>query len=149
MKICFAASAGGHLTQLLQLTKNIRGYVQFLVTTEHEVVSSFEPHGVVYVVAKANRTEPLRLTLMFVQCLKILFEERPDVVISTGAAVGCILCTLAKATGKRAVWIDSIANVDSLSLSGKIVRPFADVFLVQWPDLANRYQRTRYVGTLI
>jgi hypothetical protein len=50
---------------------------------------------------------------------------------------------------KKVVWIDSIANVERLSLSGRIVRPFADLFLVQWPELAERYKGVRHDGAVI
>ena len=86
---------------------------------------------------------------MFFQCLWILLKERPDVVISTGAAVGCILCLLAKLAGKKIVWIDTVSHVEHLTLSGRIIRPLADLFLVQWPALAKRYPKTKYVGAVI
>ena len=86
---------------------------------------------------------------MFLHCVYIMLKERPDVVISTGAAVGCILCLLAKAMGKKAVWVDTISHVDRITLSGKIIMRFADVFLVQWPELAERYKRARYVGSVL
>jgi UDP-N-acetylglucosamine:LPS N-acetylglucosamine transferase len=76
-------------------------------------------------------------------------RERPGVVISTGAAVGCIVCFLAKTTGAEIVWIDSITNIERLSLSGRMVRYIASLFLVQWPELAAQYRNVEYVGEVI
>jgi len=83
------------------------------------------------------------------RCIRIAFRERPDVVISTGAAAGCMLCLLGKMLGAKIVWIDSITNVERISLSGRMVRYVADLFLVQWPELADRYKKVEYVGAVV
>jgi hypothetical protein len=59
------------------------------------------------------------------------------------------MCCLGKIVGAKVVWIDSITNVDKLSLSGRIVRYIADLFLVQWPELAERYKNVEFVGEII
>ena len=65
-------------------------------------------------------------------------RERADVVVSTGAAPGLVVLALAKAlTGCRTIWIDLIASPERLSLSGRLARPVADAWLVQWPHLAR------------
>jgi hypothetical protein len=51
--------------------------------------------------------------------------------------------------GAKVVWIDSVTNVERISLSGRMVRHIADLFLVQWPELASRYKRVEYVGAII
>ena len=50
----------------------------------------------------------------------------------------------------RIVYVESIARVASLSLSGKILyhARMADAFFVQWPDLQRRFPRSRYKGRL-
>ncbi|ORY28166.1 oligosaccharide biosynthesis protein Alg14 like-domain-containing protein [Naematelia encephala] len=40
----------------------------------------------------------------------------------------------------RIIYVESFARVTSLSLSGKILKPFVDVFIVQWPDAAGKGQ---------
>jgi len=71
------------------------------------------------------------------------------VVISTGAAAGCMTCFLSKLIGAKVVWIDSITNVKRISLSGRMVRYIADIFLTQWPEIAEQYSNVEYVGTVI
>ena len=59
-------------------------------------------------------------------------------MVSTGAAPGLMALAVAKlVAGSRTVWIDSIANSERLSLSGRLARPVADAWLVQWPHLAR------------
>ena len=67
----------------------------------------------------------------------IIFTKRPDVVISSGAAPGLIAIMLGKMVGAKTIWIDSIANAEELSLSGKKAGAFADLWLTQWPNLVQ------------
>jgi UDP-N-acetylglucosamine:LPS N-acetylglucosamine transferase len=148
MKICLAASSGGHLTQLVRVSDACEGKSYFFVVPYSSSMDHLHGKAKIYFVTKANRNHPVLLLSMLVQCFKIMYTERPDVVISTGAAVGCILCILAKLARKKIIWIDTISHVNRLTLSGRIIRPIADLFLVQWPDLTKRYKRTKYVGAL-
>jgi UDP-N-acetylglucosamine:LPS N-acetylglucosamine transferase len=80
---------------------------------------------------------------------KIIYRERPDVVISTGATVGCVVCFLGKLFSAKVIWIDSITNVERISLSGRMVRYIADLFLVQWPEFTKQYDNIEYIGAVI
>ena len=149
LKICLAASAGGHSTQMLRLAKSWQGHDTFCVTTTEVVREKLQEHGKTYVVGECNRNHPLLVLKVFMRCCGIIFRERPDVVISTGAAAGCLVCLLGKMLGARIVWIDSITNIDRMSLSGRIVRPIADLTLVQWPHLQQQYKGIEYIGAVI
>jgi len=149
LKVCLAASGGGHLSQLLKLAQAWDGCEVFWVTTTAVVQKNLSQYGKVYVTGECNREHPLRVFLVLIRCLKIVWHERPEVVISTGAAVGCLMCFLGKLCGSKVVWLDSITNVQRLSLSGRMVRRIADLFLVQWPELASRSAKTEYIGTVI
>jgi len=149
LRICLAASAGGHISQLLKLAASWNGYETFCVTTTEVVRDKLNKLGEVYVVGECNRQHPIRVITVLLRCGRIIFKERPDVVISTGAAAGCMLCFLGKMLGTKVVWIDSITNVERISLSGRMVRYIADLFLVQWPELAERYKRIEFVGTVV
>lgn len=149
IRICLAVSAGGHATQLLKLKSVWEGADCFSVTTSMAVEKQLACFGTVYVVAEANRKRPLKAISVLMNCARIILRERPDVVISTGAAVGCIAGIMARLAGARIIWVDSIANVNGLSLSARLVRPFADVILTQWPDVALRYKSVEYVGHLV
>jgi len=149
LRICLAASAGGHISQLLRLAECWNGYETFCVTTTHVMRNNLGKLGEVYIVGECNRQHPIRVIAVFLRCIRIIFKEKPDVVISTGAAAGCMLCFLGKVIGAKVVWIDSITNVKRISLSGRMVRYIADLFLVQWPELADRYKKVEFVGTVV
>ena len=135
LRICLVASAGGHLNQLLKLQNSWNGYDVFCITTSDTVREKLQVYRKVYVVGESNRQHPIRVINVLLRCIKVVFNERPDVLISTGASVGCMACFLGRLYGARVVWIDSITNVERISLSGRMVRYIADLFLVQWTEL--------------
>lgn len=137
------------MTQLLKLHKSWQGCDTFCITTTNVVTEKVRKYGKVYVVGECNRQHPFLAALVLKNCVKIISKERPDVIISTGAAPPCLLCLIGKLFGAKIIWIDSIANVKRLSLSGRIIRPFADLFLTQWMELAGKYSNVRYEGAVI
>lgn len=149
MKICIVASTGGHLSQLLELADSWRGCDIFCIATLELIREELQKYGRVYIVEECNRQHPLQVIKVLLRCIRIVFQEKPQVVISTGAAVGCIECFLGKIIGAKIVWIDSITNVEKLSLSGQMVRYIADLFLVQWPELAEKYKNVEFAGTVV
>jgi len=149
LRICLAASAGGHLTQLLKLADSWSRYDTFFVVTSALVQEELQKYGSVYIVGECNRNHPLLVIKVLLKCMKIIFRERPQVVISTGAAAGCIECFLSKLIGAKIIWIDSITNVEKLSLSGRMVRYIADLFFVQWPRLTKKYKNVQFAGMVI
>jgi len=148
-KICLAASAGGHLTQLLKIADTFENYEVFYVSTLDSIAKTLERKGAFYLIGECNRQHPFHVILVFFRCIKIILCKKPDVIISTGAAPGYLLCFAGKLFGAKIVWIDSIANVNGLSLSGRLILPLSDLILSQWPEVAKKYKRVEYAGTLI
>ena len=101
LRVCLAASAGGHLSQLLKIGDSSRGYYRFCVTTSEVVRERLREYNKVYVVGECNHQHPIRTFLVLLRCMYIILRERPDVVISTGAACGCMVCFLGKVIGAK------------------------------------------------
>jgi UDP-N-acetylglucosamine:LPS N-acetylglucosamine transferase len=144
VRLLAIASGGGHWTQLLRMRPAWEGCDIVYATTHsdyerglHQDAASGAVRARFYTFPDANMREKLRLAWQLVVVSCILLKERPDVVISTGASAGYFALRLAKYLGKRTIWVDSIANAEELSLAGQQVRPFADLWLTQWPHLAN------------
>ena len=78
----------------------------------------------------------------------IIWREKPDVVVSTGAAPGYVALRIASAMRAQTIWLDSVANIEQLSLSGAKVGRFVDLWLTQWPDLARR-EGPYYAGSVL
>jgi UDP-N-acetylglucosamine:LPS N-acetylglucosamine transferase len=100
-----------------------------------------------HVVKDANRQNKLALVFCAMKVVWVLLRERPTVVVSTGAAPGYLAIRFARLLKARTLWIDSVANVEELSMSGRMASEAADLCLTQWPHLAGG--RIRYVGAVL
>ncbi len=148
LKVCFAASSGGHLEELMVLRPLMEQYDSIIVTerTKHEAAGQ---KSQIYYLMQVNRLEKtciLRLIANAFLSLKILLTERPDVIITTGVLAIIPLCLLGKALGKRLIFIESYANVYSPTKTGQLLYWFADQFYVQWPELMAYYPKAVYFG---
>lgn len=151
MKICAGASAGGHMNQLLRLLANAKDWPEqpsVFVTTLPEVAAPLAARGPVTVIGECDRSQPFQAVLVLWRSLRFALRERPDVVVTTGSLPIAMVCAFSKLLGAKIVWIDSVANVEKLSTSGRFVRTFADLFIVQWPELVKRYPGSVHVGAL-
>lgn len=135
-KILAVASGGGHWVQLLRLRPAFEGCEVVYVTVDAGYRPQVAPARV-RVVNDANRWNKLGLLRMAAKMAFVVLRERPDVVISTGAAPGYFALRLGKLLGSRTVWLDSIANVERLSMSGAHAKGHADLWLTQWAHLAQ------------
>jgi UDP-N-acetylglucosamine:LPS N-acetylglucosamine transferase len=88
-------------------------------------------------IVDANRSNKLALVKSAWSVFWLLRELRPDVVISTGAAPGFFAIRLGRLLGIRTIWVDSVANAEELSMSGRKAGSCADLWLTQWPELAK------------
>jgi UDP-N-acetylglucosamine:LPS N-acetylglucosamine transferase len=136
-KVLVATSAGGHWVQMRRLLPAFEGCELVFAGVEPALDPDLQPARY-YRVRNVNRRDPLGFLAAAWQLMRALRRERPDAVVSTGAAPGLVALALAKLiVGSRTVWIDSIANSERLSLSGRLARPVADAWLTQWPHLAR------------
>lgn len=150
------ASGGGHWAQLWRIRPAWDGCTVTYVTTTDgfraEVEADAKARGQstpgYLVVADANRWQKLRLARSLVMVALALLRVRPEVVVTTGAAPGLFALALGRRLGARTAWIDSIANADELSLSGRRARRHADLWLTQWPHL-DRPQGPHYRGAVL
>jgi len=143
IKVCLACSAGGHLTELIQTAKAWDDLNHYWVSDERSNAIELAKKEKVYFTTIPAKN-PVKLTLNFAQSLRIFLKEMPDVVISTGADVAIPTCIIAKAFGKKVVYIESFAAVFEPSESGKIMHKKADLFFYQWKTLKKFYPEGKY-----
>lgn len=146
-KVLAVSSGGGHWVQLMRIKHAFEGCNVSYVTV-HESYSAQVPDHDFHVVNDANRWSKIALMKTAAQLGSIVWKERPDIVVSTGAAPGYLALRLGRLFGARTVWLDSIANVEQLSMSGVWVGHSADLWLTQWPHLA-RPEGPHYVGSVL
>jgi UDP-N-acetylglucosamine:LPS N-acetylglucosamine transferase len=136
-RILAIASGGGHWVQMRRLAPAFAEFEVAYVSVFPDYAEQVLGHRF-YTVTDVSRISLIKLIGLIPQFSAILLRERPDVVITTGSAPGLVGIALAKLlTGARTIWIDSIANSEQMSLSGRQAKMFADHWLTQWPQLAN------------
>lgn len=163
--VMFAASQGGHFTELMRLKELFGRYDSILVTDnlkatkDRENLKDFK--AIIYSTATAERREKkagqkptprwkalwMYIRLFFV-CLKAYCKYRPKVIVSTGSHIAVPLFLYGKFFGSKTLYIESNAKVYSKSLTGKLVEQFADKIYVQWPEMQKVYPKAEYHGVL-
>ena len=135
-RVLAIASGGGHWVQLLRLRPAWKGAKVTYVSVRPAYASDV-PGERFMAINDATRWDKVRLVKMALKLLWIMVRVRPNVVVSTGAAPGYFAIRLGKMLGARTVWLDSIANVEQMSMTGMLVRDRATLWLTQWPHLAS------------
>lgn len=147
-KACFIASSGGHWEELMCL-KEIAEECDVFYVTEKGGQADDSNLGNIYTLPQINRHEKnfmAHFIKIFTRAMKILSKEKPEFIITTGALIAFPFCLYAKLMRCKVIYIESFARVNNRSLTGRLVYPFADLFLVQWESLLEFYPKAKYVG---
>lgn len=136
IRVMAVASGGGHWFQLLRLRPAFEGCELHFVSIYSELGSTVVPHPF-YLVPDSHFDEPLRIIRAFFRLLRLFWKIRPQVVVSTGAASGAIAMLIGRLFRVRTLWIESAANCQALSLSGKLALRLAHTMLTQCSHIAR------------
>lgn len=139
-KVCIPTSSGGHLTQMRALMPVLeKAADRFWVTFDKEDANTaLEGERVYHCFFPTNRNvrNTIRNTFLAV---KVLCHERPDLIISTGAAIAVPFFLVGKLLGARTIYVEVFDRVNAPTLTGRLVRPLTDLFVVQWPEMERVY----------
>jgi UDP-N-acetylglucosamine:LPS N-acetylglucosamine transferase len=135
-RVLAVASGGGHWVQLLRLRPAFDDAEVVYVTVDDAYRCQVEPARF-HRVPDATQWDRFKLVLLALRLLWVLALERPHLIISTGAAPGYLALRLGGLMGARTLWLDSIANVEELSRSGRMIGSHVDTLLTQWEHLAE------------
>lgn len=141
------ASSGGHLVQMRRVLPALRGYCVLLAGTSAGGANP-DSGSVDLVFPDASRWTRLRLLWCAVRVLVTTWRLRPALVLSTGAAPGYFAIRFGRWFGARTIWVDSLANVDSISMAGRLASKHADLLLTQWEHLEGQ-SGARYTGSIL
>jgi len=145
--ICIISSAGGHLTEALAATKDLK-VSRYFVTFDQPHVHSVLKGEEVYFIQDPHQKLHLHFKNMF-QSLILFLKKRPKIVITTGAGIAVTLCLLVKLTGGKLIFIETGARVTSPSVTGRILYRFSDLFIIQWEPLKRYYPKAIYGGVML
>lgn len=148
-RVLAVSSGGGHWVQLMRLQPAFAdcdvAYATVLAWSRQDLI---DQSARFHVLPDATRWNKFTLLWLFMRVVMLILRERPDVVITTGAAPGFLALVAGRLLGRKTCWIDSIANVDELSLSGRKARRWADLWLTQWEHLSGK-DGPRYFGNVL
>lgn len=148
MKVCLVGSSGGHLTHLYMLKPFWQDKERFWVTFDKADAQSIlagEQMIPCFYPTNRNLKNLIRNTRL---AWKVLRKEKPDVIISSGAAVAVPFFYLGKLFGAKTVYIEVFDRIDGPTLTGKLVHPIADLFIVQWEEMEQVYRKAINLGCI-
>ncbi|MFM7260605.1 MAG: UDP-N-acetylglucosamine--LPS N-acetylglucosamine transferase [bacterium] len=135
-RVLAISSRGGHWTQLRRLRLAFEGCDTTWASTDPGLAKEVAPDRFV-LVPDASRWDRVKLAWSILRVLWLVVRLRPDAIVSTGAAPGFFALRFGRLVGARTLWLDSFANAEELSLSGRKASAFADLALTQWPHLGE------------
>jgi len=147
-KVIAVASDGGHWVQLLCLMPFLNKYETVFCSTNPSLSSAFDKKKY-FTVTDVSRDSLFILPITVIKALLVLLYIRPQLIVSTGALPGVVFIVLGKVLfGSKTIWVDSIANGNTISVSGRLARKFSDIWVSQWEDLAKE-SGAEYLGQVI
>lgn len=151
-KLLFISSTGGHLSEMLQLRSLFKKYDYHIVTekTKSNLALKDEYKDKVDFLVFGTKdhmlTYPFKLLYNCFKSIYLYIKIHPDYIITTGAHTAGPMCYLGKILGSRIIYIESFANVNTKTVTGKLVYPIADRFYVQWEEMKKLYPNAVYGG---
>ena len=145
MKVCLTSSAGGHLNQLLKLLPVVDKDVFFITSAQH-MKKTLKSYKIYYMQDPVRK--PWKFLINLIKAFFILLKERPRVVITTGAGIVVPTCLIAKFLFRsKIIFIESLSRIESPSMTGRVLYPISDLFIVQWKHLLKFYGDKAVYGT--
>ena len=145
MKVLLISSTGGHFQALQRLhpfwKKHDCCWVTFKTASTELIL---EGEKVYWAYSPTNRNLPNLIRNLYL-AFKVIQQEKPQLVISTGAGVAVPFIILAKIAGIKTAFIESFTRVQELSLSARLVLPFLDALYVQWEQLEAKYPKAQLI----
>lgn len=148
LKVCLVGSSGGHLTHLYMLKDFWGDKDRVWVTFDKEDANSLlESEKVYYCYYPTNRSIKALVKNIKI-AWKVLRSEKPDLIVSSGAAVAVPFFYLGKLFGAKLIYVEVFDRINSGTLTGKLVYPIADKFIVQWEEMKKVYPKAINLGSI-
>ena len=148
IKVCLVGSSGGHLTHLYMLKPFWEEKDRFWVTFDKEDATSLLKDEKMYPCYYPSNRSIKALIINTVRAVKILRKEKPDLIISSGAAVAVPFFYIGKLLGAKLIYVEVFDRINSSTLTGKLVYPVADRFIVEWEEMKKVYPKAINLGSI-
>ena len=148
MKVCLVGSSGGHLTHLYMLKPFWKDKDRFWVTFDKEDARSLLDGEKFYPCYYPTNRSLKALVKNTKIAWDVLHKEKPDLIVSCGAAVAVPFFYIGKMMGAKVVYIEVFDRIDKPTMTGKMVYPIADKFVVQWDEQKKVYPKAVNLGSI-
>lgn len=148
MKVCLVGSSGGHLTHLYMLKPFWKDKERFWVTFDKEDARSLLKGEKMYPCYYPTNRNLKVLAKNIVVAWKVLRKEKPDLIISSGAAAAVPFFYIGKLFGAKTIFIEVFDRIDKPTMTGKLVYPVTDRFIVQWEEEKKVYKKAINLGCI-
>ena len=151
-KVLFIASTGGHLNELMQLKPMFKKYDYHIITEkDNSTVSLKDDYGkkidyLVFGTKDHMLTYPFKFIYNCFKSLVLYIKIRPKYIITTGTHTAVPICYIGKLFRSKIIFIETFANINTKTLSGKLIYPIANLFIVQWESMLKLYPKAVYGG---
>lgn len=146
MKLMLVCTSGGHFATMKSLKPFWSLHERVWVTDFKKDTEALQETETVHWLPYQAPRDVMAFAKNMPAVFRLVAEEKPDLVISTGASVAVSFGIAAKVLGTRFAYIESISRSAELSLSGKLIYPLCNEFYVQWPDLCSKYPKAIFGG---
>jgi beta-1,4-N-acetylglucosaminyltransferase len=146
MKVCIVSSCGGHLTEARALRPVYDRFEHFYVLNDRVLLPK-DMEGKTYFIRHSERDWLFFVNLW--EAWKILKEEAPDLILSTGAGPIVPFSLVGRLFGCKVIFIETYNRLNEPSLSGRIMYYLADRFFYQWESLRKYYPKGVCGGPLV
>lgn len=153
-KVLFISSTGGHLNELLQLSPLFEKYDSYIITEKDKANENLkQTYGErLYFLPYGTRAKLFTYIFKYLfLCFKTLYlyaKIRPKVIVTTGTHTAGPICILGKNFGSKIVYIETFANTNRKTATGRLLYPIADLFIVQWEEMLKIYPKAVYGGSI-
>lgn len=146
-KIGIISSPGGHLVEAMELMEAFEGCDFFILSYDEISIRKFKN---LYVIKNFSK-KPILLIPGILKILLVFLKEKPNFLFSSGAEIAIPSFYIGKFFFRtKLIYVECSAQVFRPSITGKMVYPISNLFLVQWPTLLSKYgKKARFVGGLI
>lgn len=141
MRIIGISSGGGHLTELLVISRNMPEMTA-IITETSAVYRNPRSDIAFFPIQDPHRSPALFIKNTF-QAARYLISLKSDVVVSTGAGISVPFFLLARLLGRKCIFVESGARIRTPSLTGRILYPMSHLFIVQSEELLSFYKNAK------
>lgn len=147
-KVCLVGSSGGHLTHLYMLKPFWKTKDRFWVTFDKEDARSLLQDEKFYPAYYPSNRSIKALIINTWRALIILPKEKPDLIISSGAATAVPFFWIGKLLGAKTIYIEVFDRIDASTIAGKLCYPVTDKFIVEWDEMKEIYPKSINLGSV-